>query len=133
VHLYCIPTTIGTEVYFSKPFMYDKFQLDWSTYSHLMVKNAKCAKRSKKNKIKFFLLISKDWLNLLQIRYVGRLHRGHLYRKFGWILIRNLGAENQVYHLPVNIHKMWHDNFLGHMIHHHVSWVSEYKVHTVHC
>ena len=65
VNLYRIPTKIGTEMCFNKPFVCVKCQLNVSMCSCFMGENAKCAKWRRKNEeifLKFCSPVSQDWL-----------------------------------------------------------------------
>ena len=57
VNLHQIPTKIGVEMHFNKPFVCINFQLDQSMRSCFMGKNAECAKCKKKMKKNYFEIL----------------------------------------------------------------------------
>ena len=73
VNVYWIPTKLGTEICLNEPFKCAKFQPDWSTHLCFMADFVKCAKRSRRKKMKktpqtLVACISENgWSNFLQI------------------------------------------------------------------
>jgi len=73
-----IPTKIGAEMRFNKPFMCIKFQHYWSMHSYFMAENVKCAKRQRKETKE----IKQNFCLFLPVAGFAYIW-GHLCSKFG--------------------------------------------------
>ena len=66
VNVHRILTTLGNEIRLNEPFMFAKFQPDWSMHSCFIADFAKSAKRSRRKneekKPKLWPLVSRKWL-----------------------------------------------------------------------